>query len=510
MSSKLASCKSVSLIGLKGSIVNVEANMSMGLAQFTIVGLPDASVNESRARVLTAFGALGVNIQECHITVNLAPASLPKRGSGFDLAIAVVVLASAGVLERDAIVETAFLGELGLDGRVLPVKGILPEVLAAREAGLKQVYVPIGNETEAKLVDGIQVCAVGHLAEVMNEFGGKIKIPDYVPAMKSLDARSRPKGKIDFADVLGQKQAKFALEVAAAGFHNMMMTGPPGTGKSMLAARLPTILPDLEAEDSLVATCIYSISGENIENLITIPPFESPHHTATTPSIIGGGSGSIRPGSISRAHCGVLFLDEAPEFSPRVLQTLRQPLESGEVVIDRARSHEVFPARVLLVMAANPCPCGMYSSQNDKCKCSSIERRRYFGRLSGPLLDRIDIMTTVENVTKSHLKSDTPESSAEVKARVEEARRRAKFRWKDTPWKVNSQVPGSYLRRIKLKDTTLLDALAESVDRQVLSMRGADRALRLAWTLADLTGADEPASKELLAALQLKGNGLDA
>jgi magnesium chelatase family protein len=537
MASRIASSSAVSLLGLDGHIINVEANITDGIAAFTIVGLPDTSVNESKARVLTAFRTSRIYLSEVHITVNLSPASLPKRGSSFDLAIASAILASYETIDRELVKDIVFIGEIGLDGRIHPVKGVLPMCEAARKSGIKKVCVAVGNEAEAKLVEEIEVISFGHLGELIRHFGGKSPNVEYTPVLVQSKSHEKiPVDKkvavemLDFADVIGQDDAKKALEIAAAGFHNVMMYGPPGTGKSMLAARLPSILPDLTTSQAVEVTSIHSISKQFTgDSLILRPPFEAPHHTATAPAIIGGGTGVGSPGSVSRADWGVLFLDEAPEFSPRVLQTLRQPLESGLVVIDRARGQVTYPAHFQLILAANPCPCGMAGAGNggsdEKCRCSSLERRKYLSRLSGPLLDRVDIFTNVLNVSRSDIErsqkmkgidsggqtsnnrgSDiAPESSAVIKERVIEARKRAEFRLKNTPWSVNAQVPGSYLRgNLKLSDD-VLNALHNAVDQGVLSLRGADRALRISWTIADLSGLDRPGFEELAIAMDLKG-----
>jgi magnesium chelatase family protein len=493
---------------MQGNLVNIEASIADGMSRFTIVGLPDTSVNEARDRVLTAFKTGGVYLSECHITVNLGPASLQKRGSHYDLAIAVAVMGAYGVLDKTRIGDTLLLGELGLDGRIHPVRGVLPAVNAAFAKSVQNMVVPIANLEEAKLISGANVLGFGHISEVINHFGGESTLIQYTPVKAQKVATSPLRSELDMKDVLGQSEAKYALEVAAAGFHNIFMQGPPGTGKSMLAARLVSILPRLTLEEAIEVTSIYSLSGQSPDQgLMFTPPFEAPHHTATAPAIIGGGSGGIHPGAISRAHNGVLFLDEAPEFSPRVLQTLRQPLENGVVNIERSSMKAEFLAHFQLVLAANPCPCGMYSASHNKCKCTSIMRRRYLGRLSGPLLDRIDIFTNVENVRSREMSTQLGEDSATIRARVEKARLKARKRWEKTPWKVNSEVPGSYLRKM-CSNKEIMGAIHDSVDRGVLSLRGADRVLRLSWTVADLNGDDELRFEHIEKALSLKGGGM--
>lgn len=506
---RFASCKCISMIGMQGNLVNIEANIADGMSRFTIVGLPDTSVNEARDRVLTAFKTGGVYLSECHIVVNLGPASLQKRGSHYDLAIATSVMGAYGVLDKSRIEDVVLLGELGLDGRIHPVRGVLPAVNAAIQKGVQDLVVPLANLEEARLLKGVRVVGFGHISEVINHFGGRAPAVEYTPVQRSQSAQVKASRQaLDMKDVLGQHEAKYALEVAAAGFHNIFMQGPPGTGKSMLASRLVSILPRLNDAQAIETTSIYSLCGMAPEDrLMYTPPFEAPHHTATAPAIIGGGSAGIRPGSISRAHNGVLFLDEAPEFSPRVLQTLRQPLESGMVSIERSAMKAEYLAHFQLVLAANPCPCGLFSAKNDKCQCSSIVRRRYLSRLSGPLLDRIDIFTTVENVRSSEIDASQSENSDTIRARVEKARARASARWAKTPWSVNSEVPGSYLRKI-CTNREILAAIHDSVDRGLLSLRGADRVLRLGWSVADLRGDAELNFEHIEKALSLKGGGI--
>lgn len=528
---KIAQTKAVSLNGIDGSLVNVEVHITDGLSQFTIVGLPDTSVSESKSRVLSALRSVNIRMNEVHITVNLAPASIPKRGPAFDLAIACAALAASGKTDRGRTSETVIIGELGLDGRIQGVRGILPICLAAKKAGVKSIIVPRPNVNEAKLVDGIEVHGFGHIYEVINHLGGSAESVNYQPTTVPDSYAPKDSRKLDFADVIGQAGAKYALEIAAAGFHNVLMIGPPGTGKSMLASSITSILPPLTTEQAIEVTSIHSVAGYAPSgNLITIPPFESPHHTATAPAIVGGGSGVPTAGSVSRAHHGVLFLDEAPEFSPRVLQTLRQPLETGEVIIDRSQAKVRYPAHFQLIMACNPCPCGFGNSilsnslgdfgvtesnaglaqnVNIKCKCTSLEQRRYLARLSGPLLDRVDIFTEVLGVSKAEIDEHKAESSADIQSRVIAARERALHRLKNTPWRVNSQVPGSYMRRCMKLDEKITDLLSSAVDTGIISLRGADRVLRVSWTIADLQEKTTPDFEDIAKAMELKGRSSD-
>ncbi|MDD9205718.1 YifB family Mg chelatase-like AAA ATPase, partial [Georgenia sp. 10Sc9-8] len=401
----LGRTSAVALVGLVGHVVEVEAHVASGLPAFTIVGLPDASLSEARDRVRAAVASCGLGLPRQRLTVNLSPAALPKSGPGFDLAVAVALLAVADLPGTGAAAHTVHLGELGLDGRLHPVAGVLPAVAAAVRAGRPEIVVPAENAAEARLVPGARVHAVRHLAEVVVHHGGRAAVP-VVPPPPPRD-RDRPADRrpADLADVLGQDEARFALEVAAAGGHHLFLVGAPGVGKTMLAARLPGLLPDLDDEAAVEVTSVHSVAGtfDPSGGLLRRPPFEDPHHTATPAAVVGGGSGVVRPGAASRAHRGVLFLDEAPEFSPRVLQSLRQPLEGGELVIHRARTSARYPARFLLVMAANPCPCGKAVGKGLGCTCTPMQRRRYLGRLAGPLMDRVDIQVEVHAPARAAL-----------------------------------------------------------------------------------------------------------
>jgi len=501
--------RAVALLGLRGEIVEIEADLAPGVPGFTLIGLPDTALGEARERVRSACLNSGLDLPAKRITINLSPAALPKHGSVFDLGIALAALAAAGLVPAERVARVVHVGELGLDGRVRATTGVLPAVLAAKRAGCVAVMVPDANAHEAALVDGIEVIPVASLRGAAIRHGAELE-PDgseLSPARAACPAEGSPPS-LELAEVIGNREAVEALVIAAAGGHHMFLVGPPGAGKTMLASRLPAILPPLEPEAAIEVASIRSLSGMAVERLIREAPFEAPHHTASTASIIGGGTISIRPGAVARAAWGILFLDEAPEFSRVTLDALRQPLESGTITVQRANVVARFPANFQLVLAANPCPCGFHGTEH--CRCSPMTQRRYLGRLSGPLLDRVDIQLRVPRLSSAQLRLgriDGAMTTAEAKERVARARAIAASRLAGTGHRLNAEVPGAWLRgiggghRLSRKTTAALD---DALEHGRITMRGYDRVLRVAWSVADLAGRDEPGPDEVGRAIGLR------
>jgi len=483
-------------------MVEVEAAISSGLPKTIMVGLPDAALYEARDRCRAAMASARFGWPSDPVTINLSPATLPKAGSHYDLAIAAAVAAAGRRFDPAALEGTALFGELGLDGRVRTVRGLLPALLAVARRGFGRVIVPAGQLREAALVEGLGIAGAADLADlfdILRGGPGAVAPPPSAPA----DDAGPP---LDLADVVGQVEGKWALEVAAAGRHHLFLHGPPGVGKTLLAERLPGLLPDLEPSEALEVSAVHSIAGLNLDGgLVRRPPYADPHHSASVASLVGGGARIALPGAVSRAHRGVLFLDEAPEFSPRVMEALRVPLESGRIVLGRAVATATYPASFQLILAANPCPCGQAGVPDGNCRCAPMAVRRYATRISGPILDRIDIHQQLRQVRAALLGGNHPpgEGSGVVAERVLAARDRQRQRLAPSGWRTNGEVPGPALRkRLPLPDgSELLDA---AVARGRLSARGVDKVLRLAWTIADLAGDSRPMRQQLHTALAMR------
>ncbi|WP_110205007.1 YifB family Mg chelatase-like AAA ATPase [Nocardioides daejeonensis] len=513
----IATTRTVTLQGAVGHLVQVQVDVAQGMVGTHLVGRADAAISEGRDRCRTAVSNSGFTWPATRrVTVLLSPADLPKRGSHFDLAIAVgVVCASherlASVVTDDAV----FLGELTLDGRLRSISGVLPMVMTARSRGISRVFVPETQVAEAALVPDVTVLGVRSFAQVIALLAGW-EVPESPPieaASASSFLQWRGEGRlvdVDLADLRGMEDAKFALEVAAAGGHHLMLSGPKGAGKTSLAERMPTILPDLSVEEALEVTAVRSLAGsiDVSEGLVTRPPFFAPHHSATRAGLLGGGTGRVRPGELSRAHCGVLLLDEFPLFQADILEALRQPLESGEVTISRGEETATFPARGMFVLACNPCPCGNYSADArlSRCDCPETQRRRYRSRISGPIADRIDIVRHVEAIRRPRvdLPFDLPEPSDVVRARVLAARERQAERFRGASWRLNAHAPGPVLAERWPLTAEAAAMVDDAVYGGELTQRGAVRVHRLAWTVADLSRVGRPGVAEVDVALALR------
>lgn len=495
------------VIGLDSYIVDVETDIINSLPAIVIVGLPDAAINEARARVRSAIKNSNYTFPDKKVVINLAPADLKKEGTNFDLPIAVGILIEECVIEPEKIKNYAFIGELSLDGALRSVTGVLPLVLGLKQAGLKNVIVPAANAKEAALVDGINVYGAETLCDVVNHFIENPIPVTQVDVKKYLEKSLDEDFIYDFKDVKGQRKAKKALEIAAAGGHNMLMSGSPGSGKTLMAKCFASILPPLELSEAIELTKIYSISGllSNDEPLMTKRPFRAVHHTASSNGIIGGGS-NPKPGEITLAHRGVLFLDEMVEFPRNVLEVLRQPLEDNEIVISRAKHSIKYPAKFILLGAMNPCPCGYLGDREKQCTCSEYQITRYLAKLSGPLLDRIDLQVEVPRLTSDELlnKSSQEEASAEIRKRVIRARKIQAERYRDESILTNSELTPKLVKKYCKIDKEGEELFKTAIVKYQLSGRRYDRILKLARTIADLDGSDDIKQQHLMQALQYR------
>ena len=501
----ICSIRTLGIHGIRGSIVMTECYISNGLPGFDIVGLPDAAVKEARDRVRAAAKSSGLSFPVSRITVNLAPASLKKAGSHYDLPILLSILCASGAVRRPRS-DTAFLGELGLDGQLRAVSGVLPMALAAKKEGIKTLFVPADNAAEATLADGPVVYGVRSLKELAAALNGETTL-EPAPVWKPEQTHST---MLDFKDVFGQEQVKRALEVAAAGSHNVLLIGPPGSGKSMLSKRLPSILPDMTREESLEVSQIYSVMGllTAKEPLVTRRPFRSPHHTISNAGLAGGGS-NPRPGEISMAHHGVLFLDELPEFKKDTLDMMRQPLEDCQVTISRVSGSVTYPADFMLVCAMNPCKCGWYGDPSGRCKCSERSVSDYRSKISGPMLDRIDIVVEVPAVHFDDLRQRSEaEPSFEVKKRVDSARNRQHDRFKGDNRMCNARMGPDEMRKYCKLDDISAELMRQAFEVMGLTARSYDRILKVARTIADLDGSEEIQSYHIAEAIQYRAVNL--
>ena len=502
----LARTRCFALNGVDGEAVSVEAYVS-GASEFrfTLVGLPDTAVKESRDRVTAALKNSGFAMPLGHTTVNLSPADLRKEGAAFDLAIALAVILASRQLSAGGAEDTLLIGELGLDGRLTAVQGALAMVMAAHAAGIRKVILPLGNAREVEAVSGMAVYPAGSLRAAAQHLSGQAPIPAQIQRSYE-ECLSEARFDLDLVQVRGQRHGRRALEIAAAGGHNLLMVGVPGSGKTMLARCLPGILPEMTQEEAFETTRIHSVAGLIApgSGIMTHRPFRSPHHSASVPALIGGGA-DARPGEVSLAHNGVLFLDEMPEYPRSVLEALRQPLEDGVAHVSRVKAHAAYPSRFMLVASMNPCPCGYFGSQTHPCRCGSHEIRKYLSRVSGPLLDRIDLQVEIDAVPAEDIAQSSPrESSAAVRERVRRARAIQLRRWQGKGSRVNAAIPGNDPEKAALLSPEAVRVLRQAVSRYALSMRAYTRLIRVARTIADLAEEEQVGISAMAEAVQFR------
>ena len=494
----IATTKAIALSGIKGELITVEVDIADGLPGYSLLGLPDAALSESRERVRAALVNSGQAWPNRKVTISLLPAWLPKSGSSFDLPIAMGILAAAEIVKD--ISDLLFVGELSLEGNLRETRGVLPTLICAYQNGIRRVVIPCANMAEARLIPELEVHAFERLSELIHWINTGEEVKQYEFEIDILEKDF----SLDFSDVAGQLEARRAAEISAAGGHNLLMIGPPGVGKTMIAERIPSILPPLSKAETLEVSAIHSITNSNRKPLSSCPPFISPHHSTTRIAMVGGGAHVIKPGVCSLAHRGVLFIDEAPECSSGVLDSLRQPLESGSITISRATGNLTFPARFILVLAANPCPCGKFSGRGRGCSCTSLQIRRYLNKLSGPLLDRIDLRVSVENVSRVELAETNNECSDTIRARVIAAREKAALRFADESWKLNSEIPPRALRNKYQPDRKAMNFLHDELDKEKITARGLHKIIRTSWTIADLKGLERPTLTEVVESHRLR------